>query len=425
MKKFKTSLFARNTSLLKMAGKVMVNEIKEKVLELDSAQQIQNKILMAKQMTEQMGNLKGAVMKLGQMLSLDASDYLPPEVSEIFSSLQKNATAIDFEVIEQQLKDELKDKFGLFEIESVPLAVASIGQVHKANYQDQSLVFKVQFPHVEQTIESDVKLLKIIFSQASFLMGKSVNLDSTFNELQSTLIEETDYKKEGEKLSKARNFFEPDQRYSIPNWYEEYSTRRVLAMEYKEGKALTEWLKTSPSQTEKQRIGTALFELFLEEFFKLGLVQTDPNPGNFLINSKGQIVILDFGAAKEYGQDFIESYKEILRAAYRKDQKRVTELSTQFGLLNAKEDASVFGLYFDMMDLMIDPFRSKDHFNFSDKDYFKQTQEYAINLTKKCRYSPPPDKIMFLHRKIGGIFQLLKKMEVELKLNDYWNRYIA
>lgn len=425
MKNFKSSVFSRNTSLLKMASKIVVNEIKERVLENDKAQQIQRKILLAKQMTEQMGNLKGAAMKLGQMLSLDANDYLPTEVTEIFGALQKDATSIDFEVIEQQLKNELKDKFELFQIESTPLAVASIGQVHRAQYQNDQLVFKVQFPGIEKTIESDVKLLRIIFSQASILMGKSVNLESTFNELQTTLLEETDYHREGEKLIKARSFFALDDRFSIPHWFREYSTRRVLALEFKEGKAISEWLKTHPAQPEKQRIGTALFEFFLEEFFKLGMVQTDPNPGNFLINTLGQIVILDFGAAKEYNEEFISSYKEILRAGYKKDKDRVIELSTQFGLLNAKESTEVFDLYYEMMDLMIAPFRSPEKFNLADRDYFQNAQEYGLNLSKKCRYSPPPDKIIFLHRKIGGIFQLLRKMEVELNLNDYWNRYIA
>lgn len=423
--KFRKSVFSRHTSILKIAGRVVVSEIKQRVLELNSVQEIQEKINLAKMLTGELSNLKGAAMKLGQMLSLDASDILPPEVVEIFSKLQKDAAPIDFEIIDTQIKDALRDKYPKAKIDKSPLAVASIGQVHQGVYEGINLVFKIQYPEIEKTIESDVKLLKLLFSQANFLLGKSLKLEALFNELRTTLLLETDYLREGQMMKKAKDFFDHDKRYLFPSWYSEISTGVVLTMDYMPGVSISEWIKSNPDQIKKDKIGRALCELYLEEFFNLGMVQTDPNPGNFLINSHEQIVILDFGASKEYDMDFREDYKKILRATYEQDIRKVLEYSIKFNLINSKEDVNVQNDYYEMLNCMIEPFRVNGNFDFTDQAYFQRSKDSAINLTKKLHYSSPPEKILFLHRKLGGIFQLLKKMEVKLNLNDYWKKYIS
>jgi aarF domain-containing kinase len=256
------------------------------------------------------------------------------------------------------------------------------------------------------------------------LLGKSIDLNALFDELQATLVMETNYIQEGKMLEKARNYFKYDNRYAIPIYYQELSTKKILAMEYLEGMSISDWLKTNPKQEQKNKIGVALYELFLEEFFKFGIVQTDPNPGNFLINEQNQIILLDFGAAKEYDEDFKQKYKEILRAAYLKNKQQVINLSIDFNLISAKESKETLDYFYEMMDCMVNPFRMDAEFDFNDQDYFDRSKTYAINITKKCRYSPPPEKILFLHRKLGGVFQLLKKMQLKLNVYPYWGKYI-
>lgn len=420
MSKIKTSLFGRTSSLLKVTASIVASEVKDRVMTMDSAQQIQAKIQLAKKMTEHMGDLKGAAMKLGQMLSIDAADYLPPEALEILSKLQKDVEPIDFSIIDAQLRSELKEKYSALEINPKALAVASIGQVHTAKYQGKEIVLKIQYPDIEKTIETDIKVMKFLMNQTSFLMQKSANLDSLFDELRNTLINETDYLLEGQHLKKAQELFKDHPHFKVPTYIEEVSTKRILAMEFMEGVSFTEWLNRGRSMKEKEEMGRKLYELFLLEFFTLGFVQTDPNPGNFLVNNEDQIVLLDYGAAKEYSPEFIKSYTQLLRAAYKNDKAAVLACSFEFDIISSKESDETLELFYKMMKCMIEPFRQNSAFNFADQTFYEDSKRYALEVSKKCKYSPPPEKLLFLHRKLGGIFQLLKKMEVRINLHEYW-----
>jgi aarF domain-containing kinase len=159
------------------------------------------------------------------------------------------------------------------------------------------------------------------------------------------------------------------------------------------------------------------------EFFSFGFVQTDPNPGNFLITPDNKIVLLDFGATKDYDKEFRDKYTAVLRAAYRNDYQEVLEQSFDFKLINPNESIETLDLYVAMMTSLIKPFREDRPFAFADLDFYKESKRYAIEVTKSCKYSPPPEKLLFLHRKLGGIFQFLKQLNVELNLHQYWLKH--
>jgi aarF domain-containing kinase len=190
-------------------------------------------------------------------------------------------------------------------------------------------------------------------------------------------------------------------------------------MEKIEGKSLNDWTEKS-LLGERQTLAHQLISLYLEEFFNHGLVQTDPNPGNFLITKNNQMALLDFGAVKEYDRSFIEDYRVVLIAAFKQDEKKILEVSERLHFIDPRESAEVKNLYLEMMNCLAAPFRKATPFDFSDKKFYDDSKKLSWNLSSKCKYSPPPKDLLFLHRKLAGVFMLIKKLEVKLILKDYW-----
>jgi aarF domain-containing kinase len=128
---------------------------------------------------------------------------------------------------------------------------------------------------------------------------------------------------------------------------------------------------------------------------------------------------------KEYDEEFRQEYKRILRASFSRNKQEVIDRSIKFNLISDKESESVLDYYYEMIDFMVSPFRFDGEFEFNDQAYYQRSKDYAFNFSKKARYSPPPEKILFLHRKLGGVFQLLKKMDMNINVFRYWNKYIG
>ncbi len=420
MAKLPTGLWSRGTKLMGMASKLAINEIGSRVKGWeDEKDKLKNKIELAQTIVKTMSELKGASMKLGQLLSMDMGEYLPPEVIKVLENLHQNSTFVPYEKIEVILKEELGEKFShLTEISQTPLAAASIGQVHTAKLHGKFVVIKIQYPGVAESIPSDLRILKLLFKNLSFVQGKSADLEPFFKELEEVLIRETDYEHECQMLKRYRDVF-TDSVYVVPLVYPDYSTKKIITMERIEGKSLNEWTEKS-LLGERQTLAHQLLCLYLEEFFKHGLVQTDPNPGNFLLTKDNRVALLDFGAVKEYDRAFIEGYKNVLIASRNQDTKKLFEESVRLNFIDPRESDEVKDLYFQMMECLSSPFRQEGPFDFADKKFYDDSKNISWALSRKCKYSPPPKDLLFLHRKLAGVFILIRKLDVKLVLNDYW-----
>jgi aarF domain-containing kinase len=405
-----------------MASKVAINEITSRVKNWeDEKSKIASKIELAQSIVKTMSELKGASMKVGQLLSMDLGDYLPPEVIKVLENLHQNSTFLPFESIKDILKAELGEKYSeLSDISLTPIAAASIGQVHTAKLKGKDIVVKIQYPDVADSIPSDLKLLKVLMKNFSFIQGKEFDLEPFFNEVQEVLTKETDYKNEAAMLELYKSSFK-DAPYIIPEVYPEFSTAKIICMDLIEGKTFNEWLKTS-LYGQRMKLADELMNLYLDEFFTYGLVQTDPNPGNFLITPDNKMGLLDFGAVKQYDRAFIEGYRRILIAAHANDKAKLLAESEQLSFIDPRESDDIKSIYLAMMELLAAPFRQDTPFDFSDKKFFEESQKLSWDLVKRCKYSPPPKDLLFLHRKLGGIFFLIKKLESKIVLKDYWHK---
>lgn len=425
MKKSKASIIGRSFSLAKMALDVGVKELR--------SGDLQSRIEQAKSIAKTLSELKGAAMKVGQLLSIDLADYFPEEAATILAQLQNNASQEKFDIIYKTLIDELgQDKLSQFNsIEEVALASASISQIHRAKLNSTDVVLKVQHRFVADSIENDIKILNHLITLLSKFYRKDINFDFMFGEIQSVLKNELDFNYERLSLIEFQQkleHFEFKDKIILPKVFDDYSTNKILTMSYEPGITLNQWILNRPSQNEKEEIAKLMLELYCFEFFKVGMVQTDPNFSNFLIRSQDhqlKIILLDFGATKKYDSEFIDNYIELIRSLEHDDAKKIIDLSIKYGFLNAAEPENVQKLYLEMMSIAIEPFmqcKKIGKFNFSDIEYSKRSTAILKEFMMALKYSAPPHKIIFLHRKLGGLFSLLKRLNLELDIYPYWTK---
>src|SRR4051794_6609977 len=277
--------------MLGVAAGVVGHELKHQVVSRLSASdklgilELKTRIEQAKIMAAGFGRLKGAFMKAGQLLSIDASDLLPPEAIEILSKLQGQAEPIDFSIMLGVLERELGPErlVQLTTLNETAIASASIGQVYRAQAFGEPVAIKVQYPGISESIDADIDLLEKLGQGWLTVSRSKIDASGTFEELRSMLKLEADYNRERHYLERFRHLLSDDPRFDVPRSLPELSTQRVLTMSWAEGTPLSEWVKGAPPTEARDWLARTALDLYCLEFFRWGIVQTDPNFGNFLI----------------------------------------------------------------------------------------------------------------------------------------------
>ncbi len=424
----KSSTFSRSIELAKLATQVGLKELR--------SGDFKSRIEQARLIANSLSNLKGAAMKAGQILSLDLNHYFPPEAIALLSQLQNAAVAHPIEKMEMVLKNELDSIFKsqLADISEKPIGVASIAQVHRARYANNEVVLKIQYPGVAESIESDLKILKTLAVSFCGLTGRKMNLEPLFSEFRSVLEQEVNYQIEAEFqkeyqkcISKLKTTSQIH--YRVPNVFDELSSKKVLTMSYESGVNLRTWLLSGPSKEKRHDLAKAVLDLYFHEFFEWGLVQTDPNWGNFLIDDKKDridLVLLDFGATRKYSRDFIYNYIRLLHLASNRDSAELKKHAIDIGMIDARESALAFKAFEEILVTAIKPFFVEKNgsrmFDFSDKNHRLQSQQAAKALSDELVYSPPPYALIFLHRKLAGVYSILKSLDAHLDISSYWQQ---
>ncbi len=411
---------SRKTYLFKMAAKMAVQQGK-KYLSNNPDSRLATLVEQADTLVNHVGRLKGAAMKAVQSLSIEGSDFLPPEVLQVLEKLQSQAPPIDNEVLMAEMKRELgEEKFSLLEnLSQEPIASASIGQVYQATYKGKNVVIKVQYPGVAESVDDDIDTLKKFVKGFLTVSNKRIKVDDLMEEARRVLKLETNYLHEAQSLKKYKSCFEGSQ-YHVPDVYDEFTTQKVIVLSKEEGLEYTAWLKTNPTGAEKQRVADQLLNLYIKEFFENQLVQTDPNPANFLIQENGRMVLLDFGATMEFDVGFVREYQDLTRTVFSKDRGKILEKVFELNFLDQRESEEAQNEFINFLLLSLTPFEpEKQPFDFSDNEYSQQVRNQALKFSRLLKYSAPPKNLIFLHRKLGGIFLLLKKLNMRADLSEF------
>lgn len=430
--KIPQSTFARASRLFWSGAKIAAREVSERIGGVMGASTSETALLTKIKQTQDLvaalSQLKGAAMKAGQLLSLEFSDLLPPEVIDILRTLHDNGSSMPLDQVRYILARELsRERLSeLEELSATPVAAASIGQVHRATLRGSAVAVKIQFPGVASTIESDLAALANIAKTITQVRGKDINFEDFFHDLAISFKKEADYRAEARSADQYRSKIVSDS-YIVPKVFHDFSSEKVLTLSFEEGIRINDWIKSKPSTEEAQYFGTLLINLLIDEFFTFGLVQTDPNYGNFLYRpDQRQIVLLDFGATTSYEPAFRGEIRHLFQVMASKDQKKLIELIIEYGFLDRREPQEVLDLFIQMLDRIVQIFNPKvQPFRFNNDQYLKDIREISVKFVMAVQFSPPAKKLALLNRKLGGIFHLLKDLGVEMDMRPFVDRVLT
>ena len=374
----------------------------------------------ALKITQQLSQMRGAAMKVGQLISMDAGDLLPPEMAAILARLRSDAHAMP----EQQVRAVLTANWGakwqqrFTEFSFTPIAAASIGQVHRATTQDgRDLAIKIQYPGVRKSISSDVNNVASLL-RLSGLLPKTLDIAPLLQQAKRQLREEADYEAEGAHLQRFFELLAGAPEFVVPALHADFTTKNVLAMSFVEGVAVE--LMLSAPQAERDRMLSLLVGLLFRELFEFGLMQTDPNFANYRYNPLSQqLILLDFGATRSFTPAFGQAYKELMLATMEGDRDAMAHAGVAIGYFDGKTLPKHQTAVLDMFEMALEPLRFDGAFDFGDSNMARRLREagVALGLERDFWHIPPIDTL-FLHRKLGGLYLLAARLKARVNVRE-------
>ena len=363
-------------------------------------------------------NLRGAAMKFGQLMSMDESIILSPDLAAVFAQLRSSGYSMTpgqlKKILNQNWGDGWLRNFKHFEVR--PFAAASIGQVHKATLKSGEIVaIKVQFPGVRQSIDNDLSSLKFIMKTSGMLPAK-FPLDYYITQCGDLLKRETDYELEAINITRFSEFLRSNDKLNVPKVYNELSTQETLTMSFFEGRELSS--KMAYDQSSINEISLSLLELLLNEIFTFKLVQTDPNLANFLLSEgDNSLCILDFGACCQVSEATHELYKDLLNVALTLDANKIKSFLEDKNFI--PKDASSEGTkFFDrIISIAINEISQNEFFDFQQSKVFEIITEEDLNLYfELIPTSLFGSDFIFIQRKIFGLILFFRAIGAKLPL---------
>ncbi|KAL2007267.1 hypothetical protein VTN00DRAFT_8705 [Thermoascus crustaceus] len=376
-----------------------------------------------------LSRMRGAALKLGQMLSFQDSKMLPDSIQQVLQRVQDRADYMPAyqrdKVLSQNLGPNWRDLFESFD--EIPMAAASIGQVHGAvlKKNGQPVAVKIQYPGVAESIDSDLNNLSILLT-ASRLLPKGLYLDKTIANARTELAWECDYVREAEGANRFRQLLQDEDVFVVPEIIPEASGKQVLTMERMNGIPVTRVINDI-TQEQRDWIGSQILRLCFREIFEFRYMQTDPNWTNFLYNSKtNKIELLDFGASREYPEEFVSTYVKTLVAASRNDKEACRELSLKLGYLTGYETQTMVDAHVTSIITLAEPYMasSPDVYDFRDQTITDRVRA-LIPLMLHERLTPPPEETYSLHRKLSGAFLLCAKLGSRVRCKELFADAVA
>ena len=377
-------------------------------------------------LADRLSEMRGAAMKVGQLISLDSGQLLPPQLTEVLARLRQDAHPMPLgqvaEVLTRAWGEGWEKDFERFFF--TPLAAASIGQVHEAVLRDgRRLAVKVQYPGVRRSIDSDVDNVATLLRLFN-LLPEALDFTALLDEAKRQLQAETDYLREASALARYGEKLAGDDRFILPGVVESHTSADVLAMGYLDGQPLVA-LSEQPA-ARRNAAAAALLALALREVFDWGFVQTDPNFANYLYQpAGGRIALLDFGAVRAYAPARRAALLNLLRAAVAGNAGDITEGAVRVGYLGEGDPAVYRNCIVSLLRMVTEPLRASAGYDFGKTDLAKRMSDTLIELRLRSNYGriPPPD-ILFLHRKLGGVYLLLSRLHATVSVREQVAPYL-
>ena len=423
-----TSKIERATKLVQTGAKIGVNYLKyygEKMVNSDLTRDKLNED-NAEDIYDGLKNLKGSALKVAQMLSMD-KNFLPQAYVEKFSLSQFSVPPLSAPLVLKTFKTNFgKTPYEIFdEFNADSVNAASIGQVHIAMKNGKKLAVKIQYPGVANSISSDLALVKPIAIRMFNLQGK--DSDKYFKEVEDKLIEETNYCLELQQSQEVADACKKIDNLVFPEYYPEYSSEKVITMDWMTGIHLSEFTNGKPNQETANKVGQALWNFYMYQVHVLKKVHADPHPGNFLVNEKNQLVALDFGCMKKIPNDFYVPYFELIDKNVINNKQLFNDKLFELEILrtddSAEEVVYFTQMFHDLLSLFTKPLQ-EEVFDFSDEEFFQNIAQLGERFSKdtnlkKMNGNRGSKHFIYMNRTFFGLYNLMFDLKSEIVVNQY------
>jgi predicted unusual protein kinase regulating ubiquinone biosynthesis (AarF/ABC1/UbiB family) len=423
-----TSKIRRATRLISTGVKIGGNYLKyygEKITSPETARDNLNNN-NAEDIYDSLKSLKGSALKLAQMLSME-KNFLPQAYVEKFSLSQFSVPPLSAPLVVKTFRRYFgKSPLELFDsFNANAINAASIGQVHKATYNGRELAVKIQYPGVAESISSDLALVKPIAMKMFNIQAK--DSDKYFKEVETKLTEETNYILEIAQSTEIAEACEHIPNLRFPKYYPEFSSERVITMDWMNGKHWSEFCKTNPDQETANKIGQALWDFYMFQVHQLRKVHADPHPGNFLIDEGDNLIAIDFGCIKEIPEEFYVPYFELAEPENLNNpaifHARLGELEILTGKDTKAETVYFSNLFREILALLTQPFHAET-FDFSDEEFFLKLaalgEKYANDKElRKMNMNRGSKHFIYINRTFFGLFSLLHDLKAVVDTKQF------
>ncbi|MFQ3324004.1 MAG: putative unusual protein kinase regulating ubiquinone biosynthesis (AarF/ABC1/UbiB family) [Pseudomonadales bacterium] len=427
---------------LRAGGAIALGRSTDWLLKADERKSKRKVVLAkeAKRFASELGKLKGSYVKIGQMLALFGEHLLPKELTAALHELEHQTVALDWPIIETALTEELGDILGELMIEPEPLACASIGQVHRAKIiaTGEEICLKVQYPGVEETIDSDFSDVVAMLKLANWLKT-SRNLDLLLEDIRKLLHEETDYQREAVMTVNMANLLKGDKRFQVPAVHQRFSTKKIIALEFIEGFEVTASNVQELPLARRNKLAKAMLDLLMKEIFEWGVLQTDPNFGNYRIKSSSKsdkLVLLDFGAVRAFDNSFLNPLRATITGAYHNDKAAVVQGVIDLKCIDGCHPKSVQESFAEFCMGLLEPLR--EDFDGVSSDWINEQGEYcwakstlirraakqAAKSSFSLHFTVPPQEFALIARKLTGVFTFIVVLDAEFNGHDILKSYV-
>ncbi|WP_445458471.1 ABC1 kinase family protein [Flavobacterium sp. HNIBRBA15423] len=427
-----TSKIQRASKLIQTGAKVGVNYLKyygDKLTKTEEEAKESLNLSNAEDIYDGLKQMKGSALKVAQMLSMEKS-ILPRAYVEKFSLSQFSVPPLSAPLVLKTFKKYFgknpNEIFDTFNLESIN--AASIGQVHQAELNGKKLAVKIQYPGVADSISSDLALVKPIAIKMFNIKGK--DSDKYFKEVEYKLIEETDYINEVKQSKEVVQACKHLPNLLFPNYYEEWSSERIITMDWMIGKHLSEFTAVNNNQELANTIGQGLWDFYMYQMHTIKKVHADPHPGNFLVSDEGKLIVLDFGCMKEVPDDFYVPYFDLAKKENINNPVFFEEKLYELEILkpeDTKEEKIFFSkLFHEMLSLFTQPFHN-EAFDFSDETFFGKIAELGERYSKSTEIrnmngNRGSKHFIYINRTFFGLYNLMHDIKAkDIKINNFLN----
>ncbi len=376
-------------------------------------------------LTDGLSHLRGAALKLGQMLSMDTGLVLPDELTVILGRMRDDARHMPPKQLQTVLNAEWGPgwygRFARFDVR--PFAAASIGQVHRAVTRDgQDLAIKVQYPGVRASIDSDVDNVATLMRLPG-LLPRGMDIGPLLTEAKRQLHAEADYLAEAQHLARFSTLLEGSDNFALPALHTQLCTPQVLAMSFMDSAPLDSLVDAT--QAVRDRVAAALIDLVLRELFVFGAMQTDPNLANYRFDLKtGRVVLLDFGAVQPIDPDLAADFRALARVALDGGAAETRDAMLRIGYFGPDTAVHHQDLIQSMFNAAMAPLRQDAPFDFGRSDLLERLRDMGLAIGNDRELAHvPPAATLFLHRKIGGMYLMAAKLRARVALRPMVEAY--